>query len=59
MVTEAKDADKARAGRIGASRRWGPKRVVRLTDLHPTVAEAIRALVAADEAAKAAEGGQT
>jgi hypothetical protein len=46
-------------GRLGARRRWGPLRTVRLDSLHPTVATAIRALVAADEAAKKAADSTT
>ncbi len=44
---------KADAGRIGARTRWGPQRVVHLNRLEPPIAAAIRALVAADEAARA------
>jgi hypothetical protein len=40
-------------GRKGALRRWGGQRIVRLDALEPSVAMAVRALVAADEAAKA------
>lgn len=43
---------KADAGRIGARTRWGPQRVVHLNRLEPPIAAAIRALVAADQAAK-------
>ena len=43
----------AEAGRIGARRRWGEQRVVRLDQLDPRVAAAVRALIAADEAVKA------
>jgi hypothetical protein len=39
-------------GRVGAAKRWGPRRVVRLDALPPDVANVIRALVAASEAAK-------
>ncbi len=42
----------SQAGRLGARRRWGDQRVVRLDSLHPAVAAAIRALVAADQAAR-------
>jgi hypothetical protein len=42
---------KAEAGLIGARRRWGAPRIVRLDALPPSVATAIRALVAASAAA--------
>jgi hypothetical protein len=49
-----KDPRKVAAGRAGARARWlGERRVVRLDSLHPSVAAAVRALVAADAAAKA------
>lgn len=38
------------ARRQAARSRWGPQRVVRLDSLHPNVAAAVRALIAADEA---------
>jgi hypothetical protein len=50
-----KDAVKQRAGAIGAAKRWGPRRVVRLAELHPSVAAAVRALIEADAAAKGSE----
>lgn len=43
---------KAEAGRLGARTRWGPRRVVRLDTLEPPIAAAVRALIAADEAAR-------
>ena len=45
---------RAEAGRLGARRRWGVQRIVRLDRLDPRVAAAVRALVAADEAAQKA-----
>lgn len=49
-----KDPAKVRAGSIGARNRWAghPRRVVRLDSLDPTVANVIRALVAADAEAR-------
>jgi hypothetical protein len=41
-----KNENKARAGRIGAERRWGPRRVVRLDELDSDTARLIRALLA-------------
>ena len=43
----------AEAGRLGARRRWGEQRVVRLDQLDPRVAAAVRALIAADVAVQA------
>ena len=43
------------SGRIGAARRWGPPRVVRLDKVPPEVAFAIRAILAAHERAEADE----
>lgn len=43
---------KAQAGAIGAERRWGPRRIVRLDALDPRVAAAVRALVDADAAVR-------
>lgn len=51
MVEAVKNPGKVRAGRIGARVRWGEQRVVRLDSLDPRVAAAVRALIAADEAA--------
>lgn len=47
MVSATK-LSKAEAGAIGARRRWGAPRVLRLDQLHPAVAAAVRALVDAD-----------
>lgn len=41
-------------GRLGGRARWGPRRIVRLDELDVRVAAAVRALIAADEAAKKA-----
>lgn len=46
-------ARRAEIGRAAMRKRWGPQRVVRLDALDPRVAEAVRALVRADEAARA------
>ncbi len=40
------------AGQAGSLSRWGPRRIIRLDAVDPTVAAAIRALVAADQAAR-------
>lgn len=48
----SKDPRRVEGGREGARRRWGDRRIVRLDALDPTVAAAIRALVAADVAAR-------
>lgn len=45
----SKDPRAVARGKLGARTRWGPPRVVRLDTLHPAVAEAVRALVAAAE----------
>lgn len=50
-----KDPRRVAAGHKTALKRWGPRRVVRLTALPPDVANVIRALVAAAEAAKTAQ----
>jgi hypothetical protein len=42
------------AGRTAALKRWGPRRHVRLNELNPEAAAIVRALIAADEAAKQA-----
>lgn len=52
MVEAVKDPAKVRAGKAGSASRWGPKRIVRLSEVDPTVAAAIRALVEADRRAK-------
>jgi hypothetical protein len=54
-----KNAGKVRGGLIGARRRWGPQRIVRLDQLDPDTARLIRALLAqrstdADSTAEAA-----
>jgi len=45
------------SGRMGARRRWGPQRVVRLADLTPAQRRLVLALIAAvrENAAEAAE----
>lgn len=58
MVSGTKDPAKVRAGAIGAAKRWSDpanRRVVRLDSLEPPVAAAVRALIAADAAAKQAK----
>jgi hypothetical protein len=47
--------DKARAGALGARKRWGPRRVVRLDDLTPEQRAVVMALVDAAKAAKASD----
>jgi hypothetical protein len=54
VATRAKDPRLVAAGKKAMRARWGPIRVVRLDQLDPNVAAAIRALVAADEAARKA-----
>jgi hypothetical protein len=51
LVSATKDPIKVRAGAIGAERRWGPRRVVRLDQLDTDTARLIRALLAQKEAA--------
>jgi hypothetical protein len=45
-------------GRIGMAARWGPRRHVDLRTLDPRVADVIRKLVAADEAARTARAAE-
>jgi hypothetical protein len=42
------------AGRRAAHVRWGPRRHLRIAELNPEAAAIVRALIAADEAAKRA-----
>lgn len=61
VVSGAKDPARVESGRRGALKRWGNpenRRRVRLDELDPTVANVIRALVAADKAAKASQETQ-
>ena len=44
----------AQRGKLGAAKRWGPARTVRLTDLDPVTADIIRAILTARENAAAA-----
>lgn len=53
-VVREKDPAAVSLGTRGAFKRWGPRRVIRLDDVDPAVADAVRALVAADQAARAA-----
>lgn len=57
MVVAVKDPNKVKAGKAGSASRWGPQRIVRLTDLDPVTAGIIRAIVAARKAAQP-DGGQ-
>ena len=53
--TPHKDPEKVRAGKIGATKRWGEQpRVARLDELDPRIREAVMALIRADAAARAA-----
>lgn len=54
MLTERpkKDPRRVAVGALGARARWGERRHVKLTDLSPAVAAAVRALIAADAAAR-------
>lgn len=45
---------KVEAGRVGARRRWGPPRVVRLDELSPEQRSLVLALIAATKKASAA-----
>lgn len=47
-------AAKVRAGKAGAASRWAghQRRYVRIDELHPAVADAVRALIAADAAVR-------
>ena len=47
-----KDPRFVESGRRGARLRWGGRRLVRLSELHPHVRAAVVALVEADEATK-------
>jgi hypothetical protein len=53
MVSETKMAP-VDSGRLGARRRWGPQRIVRLDQLDPVTADIVRAILTARENAKAA-----
>ena len=52
-----KDAVKVRAGTIGARRRWGEPRVLRLDQLSPEQRRLVLALVEAAKAAPEPAGG--
>jgi hypothetical protein len=54
-VVSTKNPIFVESGLRGARQRWGEQRTVRLDQLEPSVAVAVRALIAADEAAKAAK----
>lgn len=47
------------SGRIGARRRWGPVRTLRLDTLDPVTRDIIRAILTAQENAKAASANVT
>ncbi len=56
MVTPiTKNPVKVHAGEVGARRRWGPQRIVRLDDLTPEQRRLVLALVHAARTAPAAE----
>lgn len=42
-------------GRLGAEKRWGGQRIVRLDELDPRVRDAVVALIRADEASRQKE----
>lgn len=46
-VSHIKNPEKVRAGTIGASRRWGPRRVVKIGDLTPPQRRLVLALIEA------------
>ena len=52
FLVATKDLAKVRAGKIGALKRWGPPRIVRLDELTAEQARLVRALV---DAARSAE----
>jgi hypothetical protein len=54
-VVSSKNPIFVESGLRGARQRWGEQRTVRLDQLEPSVAVAVRALIAADEAAMAAK----
>jgi hypothetical protein len=54
-MSATKNPTKVRAGLIGARRRWGPQRIVRLDALDADTARLIRALLAQREAAPTGE----
>ena len=60
QISEELRAARSRAGKRGAASKWGPRRVVRLDQLDPSVASVIRAILKAEEnaAARDREGGQ-
>ena len=47
---------RADRGRLGARKRWGPPRVLRLDSLDPVTRDIIRAILAARENAAKADG---
>lgn len=58
MVEALKNPVKARAGRLGARAKWGPKRVLRLDTLPDPVRAAILAMVDAEAHARAREAAE-
>ena len=54
MATDIKDPIKVRAGQIGARKRWGEPRLVRLDDLTMAQRQLVMALVDAARSQKAA-----
>jgi hypothetical protein len=55
LVSATKDPIKVRAGIIGAHKRWGPTRIVRLDQLDSDTARLIRALLAQTKAVPVVE----
>ena len=53
-----KDPDKVRAGQIGARRKWGRQRVLRLDTLAEPVRRAIEALISAEQRAQEREAAE-
>lgn len=47
MVSEAKNPVKVRAGQIGARKRWGERRILRLDQLDPDERRLIQAILTA------------
>lgn len=49
-ITDELRAARSRAGKLGAARKWGGQRIVRLDELDPDTARLIRALLAQRQA---------
>jgi hypothetical protein len=58
-TAESKPLTHSERGQIGARRRWGPQRVVRLAELDADTARLIRALLAQKQAVSTGENVET